>query len=33
MQKFSCGTVVCIQFSNYEDYLNYKCDLIRWPKG
>jgi hypothetical protein len=33
MQKFSCVTVVCKHFASYQDYPNYKWDLIRQPKG
>jgi hypothetical protein len=29
MQKFSCVTVVCKHFASYQDYPNYKWDLIR----
>jgi hypothetical protein len=32
-RKFSCGTVVCKHFAGYQDYPNYKWDLIRYPKG
>jgi hypothetical protein len=28
-RKFSCVTVVCKHFASYEDYPNYKWDLIR----
>jgi hypothetical protein len=28
-RKFSCVTVVCKHFDNYQDYPNYKWDLIR----
>jgi hypothetical protein len=28
-RKFSCGTVVCKHFASYQDYPNYKWDLIR----
>jgi hypothetical protein len=28
-RKFSCGTVVCEQFANYQIYPNYKWDLTR----
>jgi hypothetical protein len=28
-RKFSCVTVVCKHFSRYQDYPNYKRDLIR----
>jgi hypothetical protein len=27
--KFSCVTVVCKQFAGYQDYPNYKWDLIQ----
>jgi hypothetical protein len=29
MQKVFCGTVVCKHFASYQDYPNYKWDLIR----
>jgi hypothetical protein len=32
-RKLSCGTVVCKQFASYQDYPNYRWDLIRYPKG
>jgi hypothetical protein len=28
-RKFSCLTLVCKQFASYQDYPNYKWDLIR----
>jgi hypothetical protein len=28
-RKFSCGTVVCKHFASYQDYPNYRWDLIR----
>jgi hypothetical protein len=28
-RKFSCVTVVCKQFASYQDYPNYRWDLIR----
>jgi hypothetical protein len=28
-RKFSCGTVVCKHFASYQDYPNYKLDIIR----
>jgi hypothetical protein len=28
-RTFSCGTVVCKHFASYQDYPNYKWDLIR----
>jgi hypothetical protein len=28
-KKLSCVTVVCKHFASYEDYPNYKWDLIR----
>jgi hypothetical protein len=28
-KKFSCVTVVCKHFASYQDYPNYKWDLIR----
>jgi hypothetical protein len=27
--KFSCVTIVCKHFASYQDYPNYKWDLIR----
>jgi hypothetical protein len=27
--KFSCFTVVCKHFASYQDYPNYRWDLIR----
>jgi hypothetical protein len=32
-RKFSCVTVVCKHFANYEGYPNYRWDLIRYAKG
>jgi hypothetical protein len=32
-RKFSCDTVVCKHFATYQDYPNYRWDLIRLPKG
>jgi hypothetical protein len=32
-RTFSCATVVCKQFVSYQDYPNYKWDLIRYAKG
>jgi hypothetical protein len=32
-RKFSCVTVVCKNFASYQDYANYRLDLIRYPKG
>jgi hypothetical protein len=32
-RTFSCVTVVCKHFSSYQDYPNYKWNLIRQPKG
>jgi hypothetical protein len=29
MQKVSCVVVVCKHFAGYQDYPNYKWDLIR----
>jgi hypothetical protein len=29
LKKFSCVTVVCKHFAIYQDYPNYKLDLIR----
>jgi hypothetical protein len=29
MHKVSCVTVVCKHFTSYQDYPNYKWDLIR----
>jgi hypothetical protein len=31
-RKLSCGTVVCKHIASYEDYTNYKLDLIRNAK-
>jgi hypothetical protein len=28
-RELSCGTVVCKHFASYQDYPNYKWDLIR----
>jgi hypothetical protein len=28
-RKFSCVTVVCKNFASYQNYPNYKWDLIR----
>jgi hypothetical protein len=28
-RKFSCVTVVCKHFASYQDYPNYRWDLIR----
>jgi hypothetical protein len=28
-RKFSCVTVVCNHFASFQDYPNYKWDLIR----
>jgi hypothetical protein len=28
-RKLSCGTVVCKHFASYQDYSNYKLELIR----
>jgi hypothetical protein len=28
-RKFPCVTVVCKHFASYQDYHNYKWDLIR----
>jgi hypothetical protein len=28
-RKLSCGTVVCKHFARYQDYANYRWDLIR----
>jgi hypothetical protein len=28
-RKFSCVTVVCKHFASYQEYPNYKWDLIR----
>jgi hypothetical protein len=32
-RKFTCVIVVCKHFASYQDYPNYKWDLIRQPKG
>jgi hypothetical protein len=29
IQDFSCVTIVCKHFTSYQDYPNYKWDLIR----
>jgi hypothetical protein len=29
IRKFSCVTIVCKHFASYQDYPNYKWDLIR----
>jgi hypothetical protein len=31
--KFSCVKVVCKHFASYQDYPNYRWDLIRYAKG
>jgi hypothetical protein len=31
--KLSCGTVVYKHFASYQDYPNYRWDLIRYAKG
>jgi hypothetical protein len=31
-RKLSGGTVVCKHFASYQDYPNYKWDLIRYAK-
>jgi hypothetical protein len=32
-RKFSCVTAVCKHFANYQNYSNYKWDLIQQSKG
>jgi hypothetical protein len=32
-RQFPCVKVVCKHFASYQDYPNYKWDLIRQPKG
>jgi hypothetical protein len=32
-RKLSCGTVVCKHFASYQDYPNYRWDLIWYAKG
>jgi hypothetical protein len=32
-RNLSFVTIVCKHFASYQDYPNYKWDLIRWPKG
>jgi hypothetical protein len=32
-KNFSCVTVVCKHFANYQDYPKYKWDLIRYAEG
>jgi hypothetical protein len=32
-RKFSCVTVVCKHFTSYQDYPNYRWDLIRVIKA
>jgi hypothetical protein len=32
-RKYSCVTDVCKHFASYQDYPNYKWDLIQYPKG
>jgi hypothetical protein len=32
-RKLSCVTVVCKHFASYQDYANYRWDLIRLAKG
>jgi hypothetical protein len=32
-RKFSCVTVLCKHFVSYQDYPNYKWDLIQQPKS
>jgi hypothetical protein len=32
-RKLSCSTFVCEHFVSYQDYPNYKWDLIRYVRG
>jgi hypothetical protein len=32
-RHFSCVTVVCKHFASYQEYPNYRWDLIRLAKG
>jgi hypothetical protein len=32
-RKLSCVTVVCKHFASYQEYPNYRRDLIRLPKS
>jgi hypothetical protein len=32
-RNLSCGTVVCKHFASYQNYPNYRWDLIRYAKG
>jgi hypothetical protein len=32
-RKLSCGTIVCKHIASYQDYPNYRWDLIRYAKG
>jgi hypothetical protein len=32
-RNISCVTVVCKHFASYQDYPNYKWDLIWYAKG
>jgi hypothetical protein len=32
-KKLSCVTVVCKQFASYQDYPNYRWDIIWYAKG
>jgi hypothetical protein len=31
--KLSCVTIVCKHFASYQDYPNYRLDLIQYAKG
>jgi hypothetical protein len=31
-KKLSCVTVVCKQFTSYQDYPNYRWNIIWYPK-
>jgi hypothetical protein len=33
LNQVSCGTVVCKHFVSYQDYPNYRWDLIWCAKG
>jgi hypothetical protein len=32
-RKLSCGIFLCKHFASYQDYPNYKWDLIWYAKG
>jgi hypothetical protein len=31
-RMLSCGIVVCKHFASYQDYPNYRWDIIRWSR-